>query len=94
MAALLNGTATISTCGPLTEPFWGRAEAVPLAPAGDKAAMVELALRLLDDSSLREKTARAGRELYLRELSLDQSRKTLLQDANQGGEPELLSSTF
>lgn len=94
MAALLNETATISTCGHLTESFWGRAEAVPLAPAGDKTAMAQLALRLLDDSSLREKTGRAGRELYLRELSLDQSIKTLLQDANQGCETELLSSTF
>ena len=94
MAALLNGTATISSSGHLTEPFWRRDESVPLAPAVDKAALVQLALRLLGDSSLRERTRLAGRELYLRELSLDQSIKILLRDMNRGCEPELLSSTF
>ncbi len=69
MAPLANGVATVTTAGRFTEPVW-TAGPVPLAPAGDAAAMTRDVLRLLDDAERRERVAREGRAFYEERFSM------------------------
>lgn len=65
MAALANGAATVTTVGRFTEDVW-RTGPIPLAPAGDDAALADAAARLLADDALRAETAAGGRAFYER----------------------------
>jgi glycosyltransferase involved in cell wall biosynthesis len=64
MAGLVNGIATISTDGPLTERVWHETNAVALVPRGDVSAAVAQIRRLLDDRAARNAQARRGLEAY------------------------------
>jgi glycosyltransferase involved in cell wall biosynthesis len=65
MAALANGAATATTVGRFTEDVW-RTGPIPLAPAGDAAALATHAARLLADDDARAAVARDGRAFYER----------------------------
>lgn len=64
MAALVNGCPTVTTLGPLTEEIWAADGGVAMAPAGDDAALVDLADALLDDPARRAALGRDGQRLY------------------------------
>jgi glycosyltransferase involved in cell wall biosynthesis len=70
MAALSHGRATVTTAGPLTEPFWAASGAVEITPEADDERFVEAALRLLESRSRRTALGENGLELYQREFDI------------------------
>ena len=64
MAALAHGVAVATTTGWLTEPLWGEAGAVALAPADDSEALADAAASLVTSAEAREQLAQRGRALY------------------------------
>ena len=72
MAALANGVATVANTGHLTEPFWAETGAVGVA-----ADVVDVADRLLNDPTERERLELAGRALYERQFALERTIEAL-----------------
>lgn len=64
MAGLAHGLAVATTSGRLTETLWAESGAVALAPAGDDAALIEVAARLLASDAERARLGAAARTLY------------------------------
>ena len=64
MAGLVNGCATVTTTGALTETLWKDEGGVAMAPAGDPAALVDVVAALLTDDPRRAALGRAGHRLY------------------------------
>lgn len=71
MAALTTAVPVVTSAGPLTESVWAQSSAVALAPAGDVAALVEIAARLAGDRPARAALGARGRELYDGRFALD-----------------------
>jgi glycosyltransferase involved in cell wall biosynthesis len=86
MAALAHARPTVSTSGPLTEPFWDSSGAVALAPAGDNEAFVESALRILGDPQHRSSLGEAAGKFYRREFDVERIIERL-RAIDQGAEP-------
>jgi glycosyltransferase involved in cell wall biosynthesis len=63
-AALEHGLAAATTTGPNTEELWAETGAVSLTPAGDVAALVGSAERLLREGGARARMGQAARALY------------------------------
>jgi glycosyltransferase involved in cell wall biosynthesis len=72
MAGLAMGVAVLTTTGRLTEASWADGGAVALAPAGDAAAMVTAARKLIDDRKQRSSLGQRGRELYFSRFDIAQ----------------------
>ena len=64
MAGLVNGCATVTTTGSLTETLWKDEGGVAMALAGDPAALVDVVAALLTDDARRAALGRAGYRLY------------------------------
>ena len=77
MACLANGVATVTTDGRFTEGEW-RAGPIPLAPAGDAAALAALTLDLLDDAARRRALGDGGHDFYKRHFALERTLDVLL----------------
>lgn len=71
MAALSTAVPVVTTRGPLTEPVWAQTSAVALAPAGDLAALADLAGHLAGDPAARAALGARGRQLYDTRFALD-----------------------
>lgn len=78
MACLVNGVATLSTVGELTEPAWLNDPGICMTPAGDPTALVAAAVRVLHDDGFRRSLAAGGRALYQRCFALEQTLDQLL----------------
>jgi len=77
MACLANGVATVTTDGRFTEREW-RVGPIPLAPAGDAAALAALILDLLDDDARRRALGQAGRDFYQAHFAMERTIDMLL----------------
>jgi glycosyltransferase involved in cell wall biosynthesis len=64
MAALSHGLAAATTIGTNTEELWAESGAVSLTPAGDVAALVGSAERLLREGGARARMGQAAQALY------------------------------
>ena len=64
MAGIAHGRPTLTTSGLVTEPLWGRSEAVVLSDEAGFAQAQPLLEALLDDPEARTRVGRAGRALY------------------------------
>jgi glycosyltransferase involved in cell wall biosynthesis len=78
MAALANGLPVVTTTGALSEPLWANG-AVAAASAGDRAAIVRLALELLDSPESRAALGAAGLRLYQDQFALHHTITTILE---------------
>ena len=79
MAPLANRTPTITTVGALSESLWSQSSAVALARSGDRADIVSLAMKLIEDDELRKKVGETGSAFYAEHFSLARSMDTLLE---------------
>lgn len=70
MGILANGAPMVTTRGALTEAIWTEQPGAALAPAADRVAVVDLALRLLNDRARRRLLAAQGQQLYAAQFSL------------------------
>jgi glycosyltransferase involved in cell wall biosynthesis len=73
MAALAHGRATVTNTGPFTEPLWAENQPVALAPAGDTAAFVDAAARLIEDPAARAALGESARAFYRRFFDIEMS---------------------
>jgi glycosyltransferase involved in cell wall biosynthesis len=80
MAPLAHGSATVSTTGALTEPFWAGSGAVALAPAADPQAVADAAIALLGDAAERGRLGAAGRSYYEARFSVERAVRSLLTE--------------
>ena len=83
MAALAHGRPVATTNGPLSEPLWQESGAVALAPAGDDAALAEVAERLIAQPDARARLGREGQALYRDRFDWPQTVRAILD----GDEP-------
>jgi len=77
MAALINGTPTITNTGQLTEKLWSEAGIVPLASEHDARALLVLAMKILMDAGFRQKIGEQEQVFYREHFSLERTVRTL-----------------
>jgi glycosyltransferase involved in cell wall biosynthesis len=88
MAGLALGKPIVTTQGELSEPLWQQSEAVGLAPAGDTAAFLDVAERLLNHTHRREDLGARGRAFYAAHFSLQRLIATLRHEATAAAADE------
>jgi glycosyltransferase involved in cell wall biosynthesis len=79
MAPLANCVPVITTSGELSEALWSQSGAVLLAASGDTAALVALAITMIEDDALRKRAGQRGTDFYAEHFSLDLSLEKLLE---------------
>jgi hypothetical protein len=67
----VNGVATVSTDGALTEPVWRTTGAAALVPQGEVNATVAQIRRLLDDRGIRAGQGQRGLDVYRSQFALE-----------------------
>jgi glycosyltransferase involved in cell wall biosynthesis len=77
MGGLALGVPAVTTHGVATEPVWSAEGLVALAPAGDSAALVAAAERLLADPQARSELGGRARAGYARHFSIENTVRVL-----------------
>jgi glycosyltransferase involved in cell wall biosynthesis len=94
MAGLALGVPLLTTHGNLTESVWAEEELVALTPAGDTAALIAAAERLLADAAARDGLAARGAAGYARRFSIENTVRVLREAARDGRRTPPVSTCF